>query len=196
MQVAYDRDDLPAGRSQNQLEEDALAAVIRALPLGVHPVILADRGFARATFLQWLQQHSLDYVVRIDKGTCITELDGQRWKLGEEAMELGEVRFHPVVRYGLYTASIMTAPATCTRIWPSCGACRRRTCTAVSSARPPSSRSSRGIWRPTSPPPPKRSPGIANGSGLRKASRTPSRASASSTRRLAAPSGSHACSWR
>jgi hypothetical protein len=102
LHLAYDRDDLPAGQSQNQLEESALLAVIRALPLGVQPVVLADRGFARATFLEWLQAHSLDYVVRIDKGTCITEPDGRRWKLGEEGMRLGERRFHPLVRYGLY----------------------------------------------------------------------------------------------
>jgi hypothetical protein len=102
LHLAYDRDDLPAGQSQNQLEEAALLAVVRALPPGVQPIILADRGFARATSLEWRQAHSLDYVVRIDKGTCITELDGRRWKLGEEAMQLGERRFHPLVRYGLY----------------------------------------------------------------------------------------------
>jgi hypothetical protein len=49
-----------------------------------------------------LQAHNLDYVVRIDKGTCVTEPDGHRWKLGEEAMQLGELRSHPLVRYGLY----------------------------------------------------------------------------------------------
>jgi hypothetical protein len=102
VQLAYDRDELPAGRSQNQLEEDALLAVVRALPLGVCPVILADRGFARATFLEWLQAHALDYVVRIDKGTCILEPDGRRWKLGEEALRPGDIDFHPLVRYGLY----------------------------------------------------------------------------------------------
>jgi hypothetical protein len=102
VQLAYDRDDLPAGQSQNQIEEAALLAVVGALPLGVQPVILADRGFARATFLEWLQAHQLDYVVRIDKGTCITEPDGRRWKLGEEDLQQGDVAFHPVVRYGLY----------------------------------------------------------------------------------------------
>jgi Transposase DDE domain len=102
LHLAYDWDDLPAGQSQNQLEEAALLAVVRALPPRVHPVILADRGFARATFLEWLQAQQLDYVVRIDKGTCITELDGRRWKLGEEGLCQGDLRFHPLVRYGLY----------------------------------------------------------------------------------------------
>jgi hypothetical protein len=72
VQLAYDRDDLPAGQSQNQLEETALLAAVHALPFGVEPVILAARGFARAIFLEWLPAHQLDEVVRRDKGTCVT----------------------------------------------------------------------------------------------------------------------------
>jgi hypothetical protein len=102
LQLAYDNRRLPAGWSQNQLEEAALLAVVRALPDGVRPVVLADRGFARATFFAWLQRHGLDYVVRADKGTCLTEADGRRWKLGQEGLARGEVRWAPRVRYGLY----------------------------------------------------------------------------------------------
>jgi hypothetical protein len=51
LQLAYNRDDLPD--SQNQLEEAALLAVVRALPPSVRPVVLADRGFGRASFLTW-----------------------------------------------------------------------------------------------------------------------------------------------
>jgi hypothetical protein len=43
--------------------------------------------------LEWLQQH-LDYVVRIDKGTCVLEPDGRCWKLGQEPLRPGEVAFH------------------------------------------------------------------------------------------------------
>ena len=64
LQLAYDRDKLPA-MSQNQIEQDALLSVVRALPKKVRPVVLADRGFARATFFAWLKEHRLDYVVRI-----------------------------------------------------------------------------------------------------------------------------------
>lgn len=103
LQLAYDRDDLPPAKSQNQLEQEALLAVVGALPAGVRPVILADRGFARATFFAWLQKHRLQYVVRIDKGTCLTEADGRRWKLGEEeGFRPGQLRWAPEVRYGLY----------------------------------------------------------------------------------------------
>lgn len=95
MQLAYDRDDLSPNKSQNQLEQDALLAVVRALPMSVRPVILADRGFHRAGFLAWLERHHLDYVVRFfKKGSCITEKGGNRtWKLGEEGLKPGKLRF-------------------------------------------------------------------------------------------------------
>jgi hypothetical protein len=102
LQLAYDRDALPANKSQNQLEQEALLAVVGALPSGVCPVVLADRGFRRAGFLSWLQRHELDYVVRLSKGACITEADGRRWKLGEEGLERGQLRWVRGVRYGLY----------------------------------------------------------------------------------------------
>ena len=102
LQLAYDRDRLPADASQNQLEERALWAVAAALPPGTRPVVLADRGFARAPFLEALQQRGIDFVVRIDKGTCLTEPDGRRWKLGEDGLVPGQVRWAPGVRYGLY----------------------------------------------------------------------------------------------
>jgi hypothetical protein len=72
LQLAYDRDRLPPERSQNQSEQDALLAVVEALPSGVRPIILADRGFCRAGFLTWLEYRNLNYVVRLAKGACIT----------------------------------------------------------------------------------------------------------------------------
>jgi hypothetical protein len=89
LQLAYDRDRLPAHKSQNQLEQDAILAVVRALPEGVRPVILADRGFARTSFFAWLNAHGLDYVVRLNKRTCLTETNGRRWKLGMEGTQPG-----------------------------------------------------------------------------------------------------------
>ncbi|MCA1837915.1 MAG: transposase, partial [Actinobacteria bacterium] len=82
-------------------EQEALLAVVGVLPVGIRPVVLADRGFHRASFIAWLEHHRLDYVVRIKKGSCITETDGRRWKLGEEGLRPGEMRFVEQVRYGL-----------------------------------------------------------------------------------------------
>lgn len=102
VQLAYDRDHLPADQSQNQLEERALAAVLAVLPPGVRPVVLANRGFARAPFFTFLQQERVDYVVRVNKGTCLTDGREVRTKLGSEGMRPGQVRWLPQVRYGLY----------------------------------------------------------------------------------------------
>jgi hypothetical protein len=102
LQLAYDRDHLPADASQNQLEERALAAVFAALPSGVRPVVLADRGFARAPFLIFLQAQRVDYVVRVNKGTCLTDAHDLRTKLGSEGTRPGAVRWLPGVRFGLY----------------------------------------------------------------------------------------------
>jgi len=103
LQLAYDRDDPPATkRSQNQIEQEALSALVGVLPARIRPIVLADRGFHRASFIAWLERHHLDYVVRIKKGSCITEGDGRRWKLGEEGLKPGELRILEGVRYGLY----------------------------------------------------------------------------------------------
>ena len=102
LQLAYDRDALPPNKSQNQIEQEALHAVVRALPEGIRPVVLADRGFGRAGFLCWLQRHEIDYVVRLKKGGCITEADGRQWKLGEEGLKRGQLRWAQGVRSGLY----------------------------------------------------------------------------------------------
>ena len=102
LQPAYDRDRLPAHKSQNQIEQDAILAVVRALPEGVRPVILADRGSARTSLFAWLNAHGLDYVVRLNKRTCLTETDGRRWKLGEEGTRPGRLEWAPDVRYALY----------------------------------------------------------------------------------------------
>ena len=68
--------------------------------LSVRPVVLADRGFGRAAFLTWLQEHGLDYVVRITAGTGLVAADGSRWRLGTEGLRPGEIRWAPDVRYG------------------------------------------------------------------------------------------------
>ena len=103
LQVAYDRDDLPEDKSQNQLEEEALVAVLAALPKSCRPIILADRGFARSEFFQWLNVRKLDFVIRIKKGTCATEPSGKRHRLGHNlTIKLGEQLWLGRVRYALY----------------------------------------------------------------------------------------------
>jgi hypothetical protein len=142
LQLAYDRDNLSPNKSQNQLEQDALLAVVRALPISVRPVILADRGFHRASFLAWWERHDLvDYVVRLKKGTCISEADGGgRWKLGEEELKPGELYASSKV---CATASTTEAHGSYGSTWPCVGRCQRveREIPGASSPESP------GTWR-------------------------------------------------
>lgn len=101
LQLAYDRDRLPGAASQNPLAERALAAVLAAVPPGVRPVILADRGFARVPLLAWLQEHGGDYVIRVNQDMCLTDVRDVRMKLGAEGTQPGQVCWLPQVRYGL-----------------------------------------------------------------------------------------------
>jgi hypothetical protein len=100
--VVYERDKLPAAGSQNRWEEEALARVLAALPAGVRPVVVGDRGFGRAELIAWLQARGVDYVLRLRRGAQITEADGTRWKLGAEGLAPGRTRWAPGVRYGTY----------------------------------------------------------------------------------------------
>lgn len=71
----------------------------RALPL-LQPAY--DRGFRQASFIRWLHRHGLHYVVCVRKGTCLSEEGGRRWKLGEEGLKPGHLRFCGGVCYGLH----------------------------------------------------------------------------------------------
>jgi hypothetical protein len=98
--VAYDRDNLPADKRQNLLEEEALLAVVRALPHGVRPVVLAtvalgapppSRGCKRRAWTMWCA---------LPLELSLVAADGSRWRLGTERIRPGEIRWAPDVRYG------------------------------------------------------------------------------------------------
>ena len=48
------RDELTP--SQNRLEAAFIACLLRNLPDAIRPLLLADRGFGRASLLRWLQE--------------------------------------------------------------------------------------------------------------------------------------------
>jgi Transposase DDE domain len=102
IQFACRRDHWPPGTSQNLHEERALLAVIEALPPGVRPVVVADRGFARASLIEWLQQHRVDYVIRVKAGIHLTEAAGRRYPVGGVPLRAGQLGLVRQVRYGLY----------------------------------------------------------------------------------------------
>jgi len=80
--------DKVQGKSQNALEEAMLLRVKAALPEGLNVVILADRGFRRASLVQTCQRLGLGYLIRICDDV-IVEVGGCRaWR--------GNLKHYPV----------------------------------------------------------------------------------------------------
>jgi len=55
--------------SQNQIEAELIDLVWQLTSPALRPVLVADRGFARASLFQWLREQGRDFVIRIDTQT-------------------------------------------------------------------------------------------------------------------------------
>ena len=61
-----------AFRSQNLIEQELLDFVHSFLPTTLQPVVVADRGFARASLFTALPAHGWDFVIRFDATTWVS----------------------------------------------------------------------------------------------------------------------------
>ena len=70
--------------SQTRLEEAFIARLLRNLPDAIRPLLLADRGFGRASLLRWLPEmprhtgRTVDYVAPLKGNVHIRTADGYR----------------------------------------------------------------------------------------------------------------------
>lgn len=64
--------------SQNKIEERLVVQLTRLIPAGKRIMLVADRGFGRATFVQFLLQHDLLFVLRVRADVIITTRKGKR----------------------------------------------------------------------------------------------------------------------
>ena len=87
--------------SQNAIEEYLLTLLCALVSPGWQPVIVADRGFARAGLFRWLQQRRRDFVIRFDTQTCIQRTPADLPQRVEQALGLrpGERRWLPDATY-------------------------------------------------------------------------------------------------
>lgn len=92
--------------SQNQIEEHLIDYVFTLLSGALRGVLVADRGFARASLFRYQQEQGRDFVIRIDAQTCISlsPLGSHRRVQGEVAkvtrLEPGQREWFPDVFYG------------------------------------------------------------------------------------------------
>ena len=91
--------------SQNRLEETFIARLLRNLPDNIRPLLLADRGFGRASLLRRLQEmprhtgRTVDYVVRLKGNVHIQTADGYQGLLRKYPLRPNRYMFLPGVRY-------------------------------------------------------------------------------------------------
>jgi hypothetical protein len=87
--------------SQNRIEERLLRYIWSFLGSGLRPVVVADRGFARASLLRWFLERHRDFVIRFDAGTWLSLPDGQSASARDIlALRPGQCRWLPMAYYG------------------------------------------------------------------------------------------------
>jgi hypothetical protein len=103
-QWAVARDQLKA--QQNTIEMQFIATLRRCLPKHWKVVIVADRGFQRVAFLQYLDGQGFGYVIRV-KGDACVEVGAYSGQLRAYPLQVGQcfklsrVTYHKTKRYGL-----------------------------------------------------------------------------------------------
>ena len=91
--------------SQNRLEETFIARLLRNLPDNIRPLLLADRGFGRASLLRRLQEmprhtgRMVDYAIRLKGNVHIQTADGYQGLLRNYPLRPNRYVFLPGVRY-------------------------------------------------------------------------------------------------
>lgn len=87
--------------SQNRIEECLLRYVWSFLNPGLQVVLVADRGFARASLFRWLLKRHRDFVIRFDAQTWLSLPNGRSAPAQEIlALHPGQQCWLPVACYG------------------------------------------------------------------------------------------------
>ena len=90
--------------SQSRVEEFFLRRLLYHLPTTIRPLLLADRGFGRASLIHFLQQmprhtgYTVDYVIRI-RGDVVVRSAEYRGRLRDYPLGKGRINFWPHTLY-------------------------------------------------------------------------------------------------
>lgn len=90
--------------SQNRVEEFFIGRLLRHLPTNIRPLLLADRGFGRASLIRFVQQmprhtgYPVDYVIRL-KGDVVVHSSHYHGRLRDYQLPKGRILFWPQTRY-------------------------------------------------------------------------------------------------
>jgi hypothetical protein len=84
--------------SQNRIEEAFIRRVWSLLPTGYKYILVGDRGFGRASLIQWLQNEHISYILRL-KGDVYVTHRGRKRKMADYHLHFGEGHLYRRVAY-------------------------------------------------------------------------------------------------
>jgi hypothetical protein len=85
--------------SQNRIEERLVARLCTFLPLNRRIILIADRGFGRATFVQFLLRQHLLFVLRVRADVIITTNKGKKRRVRNILLQPDIPRWFPQITY-------------------------------------------------------------------------------------------------
>lgn len=104
---SFPRDQFGRYSSQNRVEEAFIQELRRILPKHPASVILADRGFCRASFFQCLRTAGFEFVARLRCNVAVT-VDGKKMLVGDIPVGRGQLRHWKQVPYKSDAACVLT----------------------------------------------------------------------------------------
>jgi hypothetical protein len=84
--------------SQNWIEQAFIRRLWSLLPADHHYILVADRGFGRASLIQWLQTEHISYILRL-KGNVYVTHRGRKRLLRDYHLHFGEGHLYRRVAY-------------------------------------------------------------------------------------------------
>ncbi len=84
--------------SQNWIEEAFIKRLWGLLPGGYRYILVADRGFGRASLIQWLQKAGISYILRLKSDVSVTHR-GRKRLLRDYHLHFGEGHLYRRVAY-------------------------------------------------------------------------------------------------
>lgn len=85
--------------SQNRIEERLVVQLLRCMPGGKRIILVADRGFGRATFVQFLLAHHLLFVLRVRADVIITTKKGKKLRVRMIRLQSDMPQWFPDITY-------------------------------------------------------------------------------------------------
>jgi hypothetical protein len=86
-------------KSQNSVEDHFVTQLIGLLPKEIRPIVLADRGFGRASLLLLLLSLQVGFCIRVKSDVWITLKNGRRVKLSQMKVRSNRIRWYESITY-------------------------------------------------------------------------------------------------